>query len=221
MANEDGVYNLTLPVVMAFPSLLTPRAFQRNGKAQGEPKYGANFVFKPDSPDLAGMKAKAAAVAKAKWPGRTLAELKFPFANGDKAAEKRVAKLQKEGKAADDKGDFMRGHVTIKASSKFQPRLSGFVNGKIVDFETKEQIEANKHLFYFGVEVLAQLNFVAYEGTDPMPDGVSAYLNLVLSTGKGKKLSGGTSAAEVFKGYVGKPTAEDPTDGLTDDEIPF
>lgn len=222
MADLDGIYNLTIPAVMSHPHLTEPKAYQRNGKSTGEPKYGASFVFPIDSEDLKGLKAKAAQLAKAKWPGRDLKDLKFPFAAGDKLRQARLDKLKAAGKAVDEKGDFQAGMVVMKSSSKYAPRLSAIVNGKVVDFETPEQVTAHKSMFFFGAEVLAQFNFVPYDGVgDGGRPGVTAYLNLVLATGKGKKLSGGASASEVFKGYVGTHSNEDPTDGLSDDEIPF
>jgi len=43
---------------------------------------------------------------------------------------------------------------------------------------------------------------------------VTAYLNMVCVTEKGPKLAGGgQSASEVFKGYIGTTSQEDPTGG--------
>jgi hypothetical protein len=74
-----------------------------------------------------------------------------------------------------------------------------------------------KPKFYFGVEVLPQFNFVAYDGVGNNLDGVTAYLNMVFTTNKGKRLSGGASAAETFKGYAGHTSTEDPTAGGGDE----
>lgn len=213
---SEGLYSFTEPVVMAHPALFEPRGFGKKGKETGEPKYSANFVFNPDSADLKAMKALAVKVARAKWPDRDLKTLQFPFANGDKLADKRKAKSGK------DDGAYQRGKVVIAARSKYEPRLAGIENGKIVDYEGEARIKA-KPKFYFGVQVFAQVNFVAYEGVGNNPDGVTAYLNMVFSTGKGEKIAGGASAAETFKGYVGHVSAEDPTAGAEqlDDEIPF
>lgn len=239
----DGLYTLTVPVVMAHPSLITARAFKRNGQEKGEPKFGASFIFDPESVDIKAMKAKAVAVAAAKWPGRQCAAeskvtfkdetvdgqvvkvkvnptFKFPFTSGDVIADKRVEKLKKEGKEDDKKGDFQRGKVVVKTASKFAPRLAVIVNGKPTDL-TEDTTKAHSSKFYFGVKVLAQFNFVPYDkvGEDGT-DGVTVYLNSVLSLNTGEKLSsGGQSAAETFKGYVGQASEEDPTAGTGADNV--
>lgn len=213
--DNKGVYSLTQPTTLTFPNLLEARAVQVKGKDSGEPKFSSNFELAVDHPDLTGLKAKAAAIARAKWPGRDLKELAFPFTDGSKLADKAKAK----GKDR----EFSRGKVVLTARSKFQPRLSILEGGKIVDLETDEQIKLHGRKFYSGVQALAMFNFVAYDGVGNNPDGVTAYLNMVLSLNKGQKLAGGQSAAEVFKGYVGTVSDEDPTGGAAglDDEIPF
>lgn len=215
-AKQQGeIFNLTLPVVMTHPNLFVARAFGQKGKETGEPKFSANFILNADNADLAAMKQAAAKVARARWPSRDLKELKFPFSSGDKTNERRKAK----GKKADE---HIAGKVVVAGRSKYQPRLAIIENGRgIVDLEGSA-LEANKGKFYPGVEVLAQFNFVAYDGVGANPDGVTAYLNMVLSTNKGKKIATGASASEVFKGYAGHSTTEDPTGGdALDDEIPF
>ncbi len=211
--NDIGLYNLTKPVILAHPNLAIARGFGPKGKEKGEPKFGASFLFAPDSEDLKALKAVAAKVAKAKWPSRELKSLSFPFQSGDKLAERRK---EKSGK---DDGDFQRGKVVLKAKSKYEPRLAGIEGGKLVDYEGPARATSVSK-FFFGAEVLAQFNFVAFEGTDN--DGVTCYLNMVVATGKGTKIAGGPSAAETFRGYVGSSTTEDPTAGESlDDEILF
>lgn len=214
-AKQQGeLFNLTLPVVMTHPNLFVARAFGQKGKETGEPKFSANFIFAADNPDLAAMKQAAAKVARARWPSRDLKELKFPFSAGDKINARRTGK----GKKADE---HIVGKVVLAGRSKYEPRLAMLDSGRLVDLEGPAR-EANKGRFYPGVEVLAQFNFVAYDGVGANPDGVTAYLNMVLSTNKGKKIATGASAAETFKGYAGHSTTEDPTGGdALDDEIPF
>lgn len=211
----EGIFNLTEPAILAHPQLFEAKAFIRNGKPQGEPKFGGSVVLSPTGADFPSMKNLCVKLAKAKWPGRDLKTLKFPFSNGDTLADKRKAKSGK------DDGAFQRGKVVVSAKSKFQPRLSGFENGKIIDYETDVQKAAAKPKFYMGVEVLAQFNFVPYDEVGTNPAGIAAYLNLVLTTGKGKKLvTGGAPAAEVFKGYAGSASMENPTENI-DDDIAF
>jgi hypothetical protein len=135
-----------------------------------------------------------------------------------------IARAKENGKDHDNA--WLAGKVTLKAKSKFQPALAGVVGGKVLDFDSPTAIVANKDKFYAGVEALLQVNFVAYEG-DPDADGnpkkgITTYLNMVMSTGKGAKLGGSRpKASSTFKGYVGTYSAEDPTGGVTEDEIPY
>lgn len=212
-AKIDGIYNLTFPVVMSFPNLFEAKPFMKNGKAQGEPRFSANLIIDANHPDLKPMKELAAKLAKQRWPDKPFSELAFPFASGDKLAEKRKTK----GK---DDAENLRGKVVLNAKSKYEPRLSYLENGKIVDLETETAKQMAKGKFYSGVEILAQLNFVPY---DPIGEtakgGVTAYLNMVLSTCKGKRLTGGQNASDVFKGYVGGASSEDPTAGDNLDDV--
>lgn len=226
---KEGTVSLTEPVVSTFPNLLEAKSVMKNGKPTGDPKYSHNYEFEPTSADLAMLKAEALKVAKAKWPGRAVGKesatrddagnpkqptFVFPFSSGDILADKAKAK----GKDR----EFSRGKVVLTARSKYQPRLSFIENGAIKDLDGPAIDAIGKRVFYNGVLCLAQVNFVAYEGVGTNPDGVTAYLNMVVSTNTGPKLSGGASAAEVFKGYVGSNVDEDPTGGVDiDDEIPF
>ena len=89
----------------------------------------------------------------------------------------------------------------------------------MVDYEGPA-IALNIKKFFFGAEVYAQVNLVAYKGVGANPDGVTAYLNMVVATGKGTRITSAKSASEVFSGYAGRVSDEDPTAG-GDDEIPF
>lgn len=212
---KEGTVNLTAPVILTFPNLDEARAVKNKaGKASGEPKFSVNLEFDADSADLTALKAEAVKVAKAKWPGVDLKTLKFPFTSGTQLADKAQAK----GKDR----EFSRDKAVLTARSKFQPRLSVVKGGAAVDIDGDDKALVKK-LFYSGCQVLAQVNFQAYDAVnDDGKDGVTAYINMVLSLNKGTRLTGGQSAAEVFKGYIGTATDEDPTagDGL-DDEIPF
>lgn len=207
-----GIYALLKPVVIAHPNLFVPKAFGKKGKEEGTPKYSANVVFPADSEDLKTLKELAGKVAKAKWPGRSFKDkedpsknILFPFTNGTVLADKRKAESGK------DDGEYQRGMIVVAARSKYEPRLSIFEKGKVTEFASVE--EAKPHAskwFYFGVQGLVKINLVAYKGVGRNPDGVTAYLDAFMSIGTGKKLtSGGGSAAEAFKGYVGQTTGED------------
>ncbi len=227
-AKNEGLFQLTQPVVMSFPQLFEPKAFMENGKPKGEPKFSCNLNFDAASTDLEAIKKLAAKLAKTKWPdkpffvtttdGVKIQQVFFPFSSGDRLADERKAKGKNDG-------DYMRGKVVIAARSKFEPRLSYF-DGKIIDLETDMAKQAAKGRFYPGVEVLAEINLVPYEGVGKEgKPGVAAYLNRVMSTGKGVAISGGKSSAETFKGYVGSVSTDNPMapGGAADmsDEIPY
>ncbi len=214
---EPALFNTTMPVPTSFLNVFTPRKFKKNGKETGEPKFDGTFMFAADSEDVKAMKAIAIRVAKAYWPSRDIAaDLKannftFPFSDGTKKADKAKAKAT-DGK---DPLAYARGLVLITGRSKYRPALAILENGGCVDLTEENQINAHKAKFYSGVECLAQFNFQAFEGGNG-PDGVNVYLNMVLSTNRGKKIaggSGGASAAATFSGYVGKASGEDPTGG--------
>ena len=227
-AKTEGLFQLTQPVVMSFPNLFVPKPYMENGKAKGDPKYSCNLNFEAASSDLEAIKKLAAKLARAKWPdkpffvtttdGVKIQQIFFPFASGDKLADDRKAKGKNDG-------EYTRGKVVIAARSKFAPILSYF-DGKIIDLTTDMAKEAAKGRFYSGVEVLAEINLVPYNGVgnDGKP-GVAAYLNRVMSTGKGVAISGGKSSAETFKGYVGSVSTDNPMapGGAADmsDEIPY
>ena len=228
-SNTDGIYNLTQPVVASFLQVLEPKAFIENGKAKGDPKYSINLNFPTDSEDLKAIKALAMKLFRAQFPnqplnatlenGEKIALAVFPFASGDKLADLRAEKGKKDS-------EYMRGKVVLTSRSKYEPRLSYIDKGKIIDLENDVAKQAAKGKFFNGVEVLAQINLVPYAavGQNGKP-GVTAYLNMVVSTGKGTRVSGGQTASEAFKGYVGAVSAEDPTgpgaDEIMDDEIPY
>lgn len=226
MADQSilGIFDITDPTVFVFPTLDKPRAFGAKGKERGEPKFSGGFLFAADEQALKDLKSKAAAVARAKWPSVDFKTLKFPWENGDKRADKRIADLKAKGN--DNPGDpqgFERGKVVLTARSKFRPRLAGLENGKIVDYDKDDEAVLRRVLpfFYFGVECFAQVNLVAYDPVsgDGKP-GVAAYLNQVVSLKRGAKLAGGKSAAETFGAYAGKLSDVDPTGaagGLDDD----
>ncbi len=207
-----GEFTTSHPVVMVFPALITPSNF----KGKGDPKYAAKFLFSADHPDLPDLKKIVVAVARAKWPGADLKSLEFPIANGDTLADKAKTLGKYEN-------DFFRGNAVVRSSSKFEPKLSAIVRGKLQEFSGPTRA-ANSDRFFSGAEVLVGLNFYAYDISSDNR-GVGAYLDAVLATGKGTRISaGGQSAAERFAGYVGRVSEYEPgysRASQDDDEIPF
>ena len=203
MSNEQANIVVTPEFQMLFPNLFEPRRVKINGKETGDPKYGLSMLFDPDA--IGELKEAAKAVALAKWPGRSLAELKFPFADGDKLAAKQEAN-KRDGK-------FYAGKIVVKASSKYKPVT--------VDTHRKEIIDNSR--LYSGAWGFAELNFVAYPGVGQNPDGVTAYVNFVMKSRDGDRIAG-RDAKGVFAGIQGgetEPSAADVGGTSLDDEIPF
>lgn len=137
----------------------------------------------------------------------------MPWTAGDKLHEKYVAKRKAGGKADDGKADFQKGMMVLKGSSKYRPKLAVVEGGDLIDV-TEQNTALHKGKFYFGVQALVKVNLVAYDRiNEDAQDGVTAYLDMVVSLNKGERLTGGPSAAETFKGVVGSLSAEDPTAG--------
>jgi len=185
-----------------YPNLFEARAFIKDGKPQGEPKFGLVMLFPPDG--IEDLKAAAKTVAHAKWPGRDLKELSFPFKSGDAQAAKR--------EAAGKDGSFYKGVVVVKASSKFQPGVA--------DGNKKEILDPKR--VYSGAYGYAELNFVAGNGVAGGRDYVTAYVNHLMVSRKGDRIATRT-AEDVFSGIEGTSTHNDVGVNVSelDDEIPF
>lgn len=213
MTTEKVSYGFTFtqPITLSRHNLFEPKAFTRNGKTQGEPKYDAQFLIDPEHPELAAMKSVMLAAAKSLWPGRQFTPpFAWPISMGDKKNAKRIEEGKKEL-------PFLNGKVVFTARSKYEVRLSYLNAGRFVDIDSALDKNSHKGKFYSGANVLVQVVFVPYKG-DMGVDGVTAYLNMVGAVGGGERIGGGgASAADVFKGYVGQETATNPLD----DEIPF
>lgn len=229
-----GLVILTEPMETAYLNLLKPRAYQPKGSSQpkGDPKYSLTLIFSPDHPDFPSIKNAYIAVAKERWPNRDLSAdikagtLSVPWKDGNKEIAKLTAKLARTGQAYNGKLDWAKDKLFMRASSQNQPTLAiTLPGGRVSGGLDTRALDMNKSKFYSGVKVLAELNLAPYEGQrDNDPDGVTAYCNIVVSTGEGERRGGQRDPAQVFSGYVGRSVSDDPTlgdpDGL-DDEIPF
>lgn len=207
-----GVFVIDEPTLTSFPNIHEPRAVKRNGKDTGKKKYSLSYEFTPDSKVLAALKSKMVQVAKAANPNIDVKTLRLPITSGDKLAEKAEANGKKR--------EWSKGKVVLTARSEFQPGVSHVVGGSLIDVDGENAAQIKKS-FYTGVLALGEINLVYYA---PIEDGdrpgITAYINKVCSLNKGERLTGGRSAAETFKGYIGTSTDEDPTLG-DDDEIEF
>lgn len=197
-----GLYKFSTPHVLIYPHLLTPRAFKdpKTGR-EGKPRYEASFLFNDLSDiDLTAMVTIAADAARAMHPGRDLKSLRMPFKKGDELAAKAEAKSKER--------NWAKGSIILETKTEHLPKMGVVKAGRVVDLLSPAEVAANIGAFYSGTEAYAQVRFVAYEG---MGGGVTAYLQHVLSLNKGDKIAGGQSTAEVFGGYIGIETNEDPT----------
>lgn len=192
-------------------TVVEPRPFKgKNGQTSGEPRYSATLVLEPNSPDLVALKSLAGQCAKAEWPSLPLGSLHFPFENGDKVIERKKATLAKAGKTYDGKMDWIAGKATFKVGSKLPVRLCmNDAQGKPVDLEGAS-LAASKSKFYPGVKVGVAVKFETYDLSETNR-GVTAYLNMVFTTGEGERRGGGRDAAEVFGHYAGRSSTENPT----------
>src|SRR5689334_13051089 len=105
--SNEGLFSFTTPLRGFYVNVTKARAYKENGKEKGEPKFDSSFFWAPDHADFATLKARAVAVAKAKWPGRDIpadyksGELRMPWMTGDRFLERRIKKLSKVGKEYD------------------------------------------------------------------------------------------------------------------------
>ena len=224
MAEEvSGIVHIMNPVVIGVCNLITPRKY--DGK--GEEKYGATFVMASDHPGLKLVKDRIVVLIRAKWPELDIGaavkagSFMLPYQTGERAVQKYLANLAKKGKQPNDRLDWLKGQIVLKASSKYQPQLSVIQNGKVSAALEVPALAINKSKFFTGAEALVELNLKAYDAINESgKPGVTAYLSTVVATGKGTRRGGGVDPSVAFASYKGSSTDEDPTAGM-DDEIPF
>ena len=209
---QPNLFTLTKAAPAFFMDLHEPKQFMKNGKPKGAAKYSINAVLKPDSEDLKTIAGMCKALADAAFAGQEGYDWKTaekPYKKAETIIDARKKSKAKDGKEYSGDLDWIAGTYTLKASSTFAPALSGLEGGRLVEYKTEEARAASKAKFYNGAEVLMQVNLQPYEMDGRY--GVTAYLNMVLTTGKGEK-RGGTAraAADVFKGYAGTISHEDP-----------
>lgn len=212
-------YTFTEAVRAPFITVVTPEKVGKKGQGKGDPVYSLTVLLKTDSPDMKALKAAMISVAKEKWPGRALSELKFPFSNGNEEA----AKAEANGKD----GGFFKDTVVFRARSGADkpPALASIIGGKIVELQGQQREIVGKQQFYNGCWVVPSVWLVPYnsgkDGGIGEFSGVKAYLSSVLWYKDGERIGGG-SAAETFRNFAGTVSNEDPTGGAgLDDEIPF
>jgi len=192
---------VTPEAVAVFPHVFEAKPIMVNGQAQGDPMYSIVLLFSEE--DVKGLKKTAANLAQQKWPSRDLKELQFPFKRGESEAQKQADKGRN--------GEFYRGYIVVKASSKYQPGVVG---------PTKQDIIDPKEV-YSGCIVRAQLNVKTFSAGSN--EGVKCYLNHLMKVRDGERLIG-TTAQDAFANVEGASTDVDPTSaggGAEDDDIPW
>lgn len=206
---------------MVFSNVLTPRAYEEKGKPKGEPRYDLTVIVAPDDPDLTRLKAEVIGELKKLYPGKVIVprrltqeeldrgdtvEVNVPWKDGTKEADKRKA----DGKD----GEVFRGMVAIKMNSKFAPVLAAIENGKVVSYTDDATRPALKRIFYAGSYVVPYVKLHSYTAKDQKPGGVGLWPESICFAKHGEKLGGqGANPAEVFKGYAGNITTENPVAG--------
>jgi hypothetical protein len=212
-------FTMTTPATGAYPTLFTPRRYKdERGVETGEPKFSLRLLFKPDHPDLPGIRAKLMEAAKQEWPNADeafLRSIQWPLQSGDALADKAKAKSKDQ--------EHLRGFLVMNTTAleAYPPGLGVIRNGIAVDVpflpvETRAAFSAD---FYGGMDCMVQLAFVAYEVGSNKPC-VTPYINAVQSLApqgaRNPKLDagGGKSASGAFgqsvKGFV---SSIDPTAG--------
>lgn len=219
----SGVVHIMTPVVIGVCNLTAPKKYE----GKGEEKYGATFVMSPEHPALKAIKDRIVQLIKAKWPTLDIGaavkggNLLLPYQTGERAIQKYLANLAKKGKQPNDRLNWLKGQIVLKANSKYQPQLSVIQNGKVSQALDGPALTANKGKFFSGAEALVELNLKAYDAiNDNSKPGITAYLSTVVVTGKGTRRGGDVDPSVAFASYKGSTSDEDPTAGM-DDEIPF
>lgn len=227
-------FNFTVPARCSYADIIQPRAFIKNGKPKGDPKYSVTMILPLDHPDLKRLQAAVGAMARENKPDKKfvirpltqeelaagdVVQLAVPWKSGDVEAERM--------KAAGKNGEMFRGMTLVKGSSDeaHAPILEVIEKGALVPYHDPSVRAAAAKFFYSGCHILPGFGLHWYKGDTGKPDGVALYFNVAVACPhlKGERLGGrAANTAEAFKGYLGTLTAEDPTGGeQLDDEIAF
>lgn len=186
------------------------------GGKTSDPMYYAEVIIPNDHPELKGLQALMAKIAKAAFPGIPFNDISFPLRRGDEVADEAA----KNGKDY----AFLRGQVLMNTDSKqYPPNLGILVGGGVVDV-TEDVRPTIGGKFYSGVRGTCEINLVPYAGNKNVPNSIHAYLTAAVSLGVGQNLGGGSAASKFgnFARNIGTVSQENVTVGMDDnDEIPF
>lgn len=211
MSDQNSALVLTPEVRFLFPQLFEKKEVKdRSGRPTGKEVYSIALLLEPGQ-EKGPLTQALLQAAKAKWPNRDVVadikagKIRWPILSG----EKEKAKAEEKGK----NGDFYEGKKVIKAASIFDVGVVG---------PNKQDIINAKEVYsgcYGYVELKAEAYNAVMEGT---PDGLKFYLQNVMKSRDGERLTGRT-AADAFAGVQAQETTEDLDAGAgdLDDEIPF
>lgn len=233
-------YTLIKPARLLFSSITAKSA--PRGVQNATPKFSGTFGLEKEDFDaivqimVDGIKAELGSFTN---PG----DYYLACMSGTTAGKRAIAKaeLDAQGKGADEafkikekaekRAELYAPYAGIlTASSQYDIELAKLEGGKIVDIPAEEhaRAQAGKDLFYPGAYVVPAVALKAFRRkTLDAKDGVTAYLQNCLFIRKGERIAGagGPGNNEVFGSYAGysdfDPTANAPSNGDLDDNIPF
>lgn len=216
--SDDTGYQSVEAHPMIYTELFKPVAYKDESGKEGKLRYKAAFILDPESADFKAIKKLASRVAKEKFGTLERTEdepkLKWPWIKVDNYIVKRNRKKPGSG----DRLAWAAGKIMLQTMTgeDIAPALGVLEAGAIIDLDGEVLRAKHKGKFYSGVNAYFGVTVKAFAGGN---DGTCAYLNMVLTTNKGEKRGGGQrSVKEAFSKYVGKHSAEDPTDGIDDED---
>lgn len=212
---------LNLPVQAAHPLLTKAAVSAAVARGLEVNDYGAKLIIPPDHIDLPAINKALAQAAADMWPGRPLKDLRFALKDGTKladAAEKKNKEYFRGMKVLTVKAPLMnRKKEPLQQPAVFDIRSP---NVALPNGTAEEQARIDS-LVFSGAYVVAQLNFKGTKGNGSnIQDGVTCYLNALMYVKDGPRI-GGFDGATVFSGIIGRQSAESPTEGMGDEEIPL
>jgi len=223
----------------SYVQVITPKPYTDEHGKKGEPRYTMDMIF--DAADIAKFRAEdgsgnlvevgvdrlAVQLAKERWPELSdPAVLKAELTKGWPLKKGDVMAAKKEAKNKD--GEPFKGKIVITAKSyeNVKPILSYYDktanNGKggfrVLNRGSDVDMAKASDLFqggnYFGAELTMKATEVS--GTK----FITFYINAVRYLGEGEKF-GGKGMMDRFDGVYGGESDHNPTEGMTNDEIPF
>lgn len=195
---SDGVKFVSPVFRLSFPHLFEPRAFERNGKPQGDPKYSLVGLI----PKKAKKDSKLGDLTPYEFMTRKLRQAAAECWGKDPKQWPTIQWPWKDGDADDIEYNGYEGHWYFSADTKNPPG--------VVDRSREDIIKPNA--IYAGCYCRAELVAKAVEQV-AKKDWVKFYLQHVMFWEEGEKLGGGGNARDAFE-----EVAEDGDDDVADDD---